>query len=162
MLHEAEFWVGVAFVIFLAIAWRMGAFRTIIEGLDKRGTRIASELDEAKRLRREAETVLADYTKRRDEAEREAAAMIAAARDEAERVAREAHERMADFVTRRTAAAEAKIAQAEAQASDQVRAAAAEAAVRAAETVMKGELRGEAAQDFIRRSLGEVRGKLHS
>lgn len=162
MLHEAEFWVGVAFVIFLAIAWRMGAFRTIVEGLDNRGKRIRAELDEAKRLREEASAVLADYTRRRNDAEREAAEIVSGAREEAERIAREAHERMTDFVARRTAAAELKISQAEIQAAQQVRAAAADAAIRVSETILRDDMRGAAADEFLTRSLGDVRGKLHA
>ena len=162
MLHDPEFWVAVAFVIFLGIIWYVGGFTSLLSGLDARGKRIRAELDEARRLREEAASVLADYKKRRDAAEREAADMVAAAREEAERIAREAHDRMSDFVTRRTAAAEAKIAQAEVQAAQQVRAAAAEAAVRVAEAVLRDEMRGPAAQDLLARSLADVRGKLHS
>src|SRR4051812_47066055 len=162
MLHEAEFWVGVAFVIFMAIAWKMGAFKSLTSGLDSRAKRIRAELDEARRLREEAAAVLADYQRRRGEAEREADDLVASAREEAERIAREAHERMADFVTRRTAAAEAKIAQAEVQAQQQVRAAAADAAVRISEEVLREEMRAGAGQSLITSSLGEIRGKLNA
>jgi F-type H+-transporting ATPase subunit b len=162
MLHEAEFWVGVAFVIFMAIAWKMGAFKSLLSGLDSRAKRIRAELDEARRLREEAAAVLADYQRRRGEAEREAEDLVASAREEAERIAREAHERMADFVTRRTAAAEAKIAQAEVQAQQQVRAAAADAAVRISEEVLREEMRAGAGQSLITSSLGEIRGKLNA
>lgn len=162
MLHDAEFWVGVAFVIFLAIVWKMGGFRTLVSGLDDRGRQVRAELDEARRLRQEAEGVLADYKRRQAEAEREAAALVSGAREEAERIAQEAHQRLEDFVSRRTAAAEAKIAQAEAQAAQQVRAAAADAAVRISETVLREELKGGAGQDLLGRSLSEVRTKLHS
>jgi F-type H+-transporting ATPase subunit b len=162
MLHEAEFWVGVAFVIFMAIAWKMGAFKSVLSGLDSRAKRIRAELDEARRLREEAAAVLADYQRRRGEAEREAEDLVASAREEAERIAREAHERMADFVTRRTAAAEAKIAQAEVQAQQQVRAAAADAAVRISEEVLREEMRAGAGQSLITSSLGEIRGKLNA
>src|SRR5689334_13723743 len=133
MLQEAEFWVTVAFAIFVGIIAWAGGFRALVSGLDARTKRVQAELDEAKRLREEAERVLADYRTRRTEAEREAEAIVASAREEAERASREAHERMSDFVKRRTAAAEAKIAQAEAQAAAQVRAAAADAAVRVSE-----------------------------
>src|ERR1700709_2583017 len=116
MLHDPEFWVTGALLIFLAIIWKVGGFKAMTSGLDSRGKRIRAELDEAKRLREEASAVLADYQRRRGEAEREAEALVSGAREEAERIAREAHERMADFVKRRTATAEAKIAQAEVQA----------------------------------------------
>ena len=162
MFFEAEFWVLVAFVIFGGVIAYTGGFAKILDALDARGRRVRAELDEAKRLREEAASVLAEYTRRRGEAEREADAIVSAARDEAERVGREAHERMGQFVTRRTAAAEAKIAQAEIQATQQVRSAAAEAAVRVSEAVLRRHMQGSAGQDLLRRSLAEVRGKLHS
>ena len=162
MFHDAEFWVAVAFIVFMLVVWYVGGFATMTSGLDARGKRIQAELDEAKHLREEAASVLADYTRRRSEAEREAEMIVASAREEAERVAREAHERMTEFVTRRTAAAEAKIAQAEAQAAQQVRAAAADAAVRVSETILREDMRGAPAEDLLTRSLGEIRRKFHA
>jgi F-type H+-transporting ATPase subunit b len=162
MFFEPEFWVAVAFVIFLAIVWKAGGFNALVDALDARGKRIQAELDEAKRLREEAAQVLADYRKRREEAEREAEAIISSAREEAERVAKETHERLTDFVARRTAAAETKIAQAEAQAAAQVRAAAADAAVRVSETILRDTVTGEKAQELLAKSLSDVKTKLHS
>lgn len=162
MLQTPEFWVLVAFVIFMGIAAYAGAFTKMIDALDRRGRLVRAELDEAKRLREEAAAVLADYKRKSQEAEREAEAMIAAAREEAERTAKDAHERMTDFVARRTAAAEAKIAQAEIQATQDVRAAAAEAAVRVSETILREQVRGPLGQELVTRGLGEVKAKLHS
>jgi F-type H+-transporting ATPase subunit b len=162
MFYEPEFWVAVAFLIFFAIVWKVGGLSAITQALDARGKRVQAELDEAKRLREEASRVLADYRKRREEAEREAEAIVASAREEAERVARETHERMTDFIARRTAAAEAKIAQAEVQATAEVRAAAAEAAVRVSETILREQVQGEKAHEILAKSLADVRTKLHS
>jgi F-type H+-transporting ATPase subunit b len=162
MFFTPEFWVGVSFLIFLAIVWKVGGFTALIQGLDDRGKRIRAELEEAKRLREEASSVLADYKRRREQAEREAAEIVASAKEEAERTAQEAHQRMTDFVKRRTAAAEAKIAQAESQATAQVRAAAADAALQASETILRERMTGQAAQDLISRSLADVRTKLNS
>jgi F-type H+-transporting ATPase subunit b len=162
MFTEAEFWVAVSFFIFVGIVWYVGGFKALFEGLDHRAKRIQAELDEAKRLRDEAAQVLADYRRRREEAEREAEAIVASAREEAQRSAQEAHQRMTDFVARRTAAAEAKIAQAETQAMAEVRSAAADAAVRVSETLLRERMTGDAAQNLLNRSLAEVRTKLHS
>jgi F-type H+-transporting ATPase subunit b len=162
MFYEPEFWVAVAFLIFLGIVAWAGGFRTMLQALDARGKRVQAELDEARRLREEAARVLADYRTRREEAEREADAIVASAREEAERVSRETHERMQEFVTRRTAAAETKIAQAEQQAFAQVRAAAADAAVRVSETILREQAQGEKAQELLAKGLADVRTKLHS
>jgi F-type H+-transporting ATPase subunit b len=150
MLLEAEFWVAVAFVIFMGIAWKVGGFSAMTKGLDGRANRVRHELDEAKRLREEAAAVLADYKRRRAEAEK------------AKRAAEEGHRKLDDFLARRTKAAETKIAQAEAQAEAQVRAAAAEAAVKVSETILRERMQGEAAQGLIRASLGEVRTRMRS
>jgi F-type H+-transporting ATPase subunit b len=159
MFFQAEFWVLVSFVIFLGVVWYVGGFAKITAGIDARGERIRAELAEAKSLREEATAVLADYTRRRAEAEREAEAIVASAREDAERIAREAQERLAEFITRRTAAAEAKIAQAEVQASEQVRAAAADAAIRVSEQVLRSELKGQRGEELLARSLGDVRSR---
>src|SRR6201997_1231598 len=113
---EAEAWVAVAFVLFLALLVYVGAHRRVIGGIDARQARIKAELDEAVRLRDEARALLAEYERRGREAESEAAAIIASAKGEAERLAAEAKAKMEDFVVRRTKMAEAKIAQAQAAA----------------------------------------------
>ena len=110
MFFEAEFWVAVSFFIFMGIAWKMGVFTTVANGLDKRGDRIRAELEDARVLREEAQRVLADYQRRRKEAEAEADEIIRAARVEAERLAQDAQAKLADFVARRTKMAEQKIA----------------------------------------------------
>lgn len=162
MLFEAEFWVLVAFVIFVAVVWKVGGGKALISGIDSRAERIKAELAEAQRLREEAQSLLASYERRRSEAEREAEDIVAAARDEAERLARDTEAKMADFVRRRTAAAEAKIAQAEAQASAAVRAAAVDAAVKASERVLRSELSGGTGEQLVAQSLGDVRRKLNA
>ena len=162
MLLEAEFWVLVAFVIFLAIVWKVGGGTALIGGLDSRAERIKAELAEAQRLREEAQNLLASYERRRSEAEREAEDIVATARDEAERLARETEAKMADFVRRRTATAEAKIAQAEAQATAEVRAAAVDAAVKASERVLRTDLAGPAAEALVSTSIKDVRRKLNA
>lgn len=161
MFGEAEFWVGVGFFIFVGLALYFGAARMIAGSLDERGKRIAGELAEARRLREEAQALVAAYEGKRKAAEAEAAAIVASAKDEAERAAEEAQARVADFVKRRTAAAEAKIAQAETQATAEVRAAAAEAAIRASEAILRGAMAGEAAKRLLDKGLAEVRAKLN-
>ncbi len=160
-LQEAEFWVAIAFIILLAIFWKLGVHRTAIAALDDRGKRIKSELDEAQRLKEEARAVLAEAERRRRDAESEAAAIIDAARGDAERVAAEARGKAEEFLARRTRMAEIKIAQAESQAVADVRTAAADAAVAAAEKVLRDSIKGKVADDLIARSIGELKSKLN-
>jgi F-type H+-transporting ATPase subunit b len=162
MLLEAEFWVAVAFVLFMALVWKVGGFNQITNGLDGRAKRVRAELDEARRLREEAAGVLADYKKRRASAEAEAEAIVSGARAEAQRIADEGHARLNEFIARRTKSAETKIAQAEVQATAQVRAAAADAAVKVSEVILRERMQGEAAEGLVRQSLGEVRTRLRA
>lgn len=161
MHFDAEFFVAFGFVLFVLLLGYLGVHRTIANALDGRTNLIADELAQAKRLREEAETVLASYKQKAAAAEQEAQAIVAQAREEAEAMAKEAATRVEEFVARRTTQAEAKIAMAEAQASNEVRAAAAEAAVQAAETVLRGQIKGEAAADLIAKGIGEVKARLH-
>ena len=161
MIKEPEFWVAVAFVLFVAVMIYVGAHKKVVETLDHRSARIKAELDEARRLRDEAEKLLAEYRRKQGEAEREAEAIVADARAEAERVAAEARVKMEEFVARRTKLAEAKIGQAEAQALADVRAAAADAAVTAAEKILRDTAKGKIADDLVAQGIADVKAKLN-
>jgi len=161
MFAEPEFWVAVAFVIFVGILIYVGVPKMVLGSLDERARRVQAELDEARRLKEEAEKLLAEYQAKRRSADDEAAAIIAGARAEAERTAAEAKAKMEDFVARRTKIAESKIAQAEAQAVADVRAAAADAAVAAAEKILTESVKGKVADDLITRGIGDVKTKLN-
>jgi F-type H+-transporting ATPase subunit b len=161
MIKEPEFWVAVAFVLFIGVLVYVGAHKKITEALDHRSARIKAELDEARRLREEAAKLLAEYQRKQGEAEREAEAIVADAKAEAGRVAAEARVKMEEFVARRTKLAEAKIGQAEAQALADVRAAAAEAAVTAAERILRDTVKGKVADDLIAQGIADVKTKLN-
>ncbi len=161
MFAEPETWVAVAFVIFVGILVYVGVPAMLTKALDDRGKRVQSELDEARRLKDEAQKLLAEYQAKQRQAEGEAAAIIEGAKAEAERIAAEGKTKMEEFVVRRTKMAEAKIAQAEAQAVADVRAAAAEAAVSAAEKILTDAVKGKVADDLITRGIGDVKTKLN-
>jgi F-type H+-transporting ATPase subunit b len=160
-MPEAETWVALAFITFVGLLFYLGAHRKLIETLDARQARIKSELGEAKRLREEAQALLAEFERKGHEADTEAAAIIASAKVEAERLAAEAKTRMEDFVARRTKMAEAKIAQAEAQAVADVRAAAADVAVAAAEKILTATAKGKVAADLVARGIEDLRKKFN-
>lgn len=160
-MPEPETWVAIGFVIFLGVLAYMGAHRRIIDGIDRRQARIKSELDEAVRLRQEAQLVLAEFERKGREAEAEAASIVAGATAEAERLAAEAKARMEDFVLRRTKMAEAKIAQAEAQALADVRAAAADTAVAAAERILSAAAKGKVAEDLLARGIEDIKKRFN-
>jgi len=161
MLAEAETWVAVAFVIFVGVLIYFGVHKLLVNALDQRSARIRGELDEARRLKDEAAALLAEYRRKQQTAEREAAEIVAGAKAEAERLAAEAKTRMDEFVARRTKMAETKIAQAEAQALADVRAAAADAAVAAAEKILTETVKGNVADDLVSKGIAELKSKLN-
>jgi F-type H+-transporting ATPase subunit b len=161
LLKDPEIWVATAFVIFLgALAW-LGVDKLLIKALDDRSARIKSELDEALRLRKEAEEVLAEYKRRQGEAEKTAEAIIHNAGVEAERMATEAQAKVEEFIARRTKMAETKIAQAEAQAMADVRAAAADVAVAAAEAMLISTTKGATAESLLSQGIAALKTKLN-
>jgi F-type H+-transporting ATPase subunit b len=160
-LLEAEFWVAVAFLIFVGILIYVGVPKMLLGALDNRAKRVQAELDEARRLKEEAQKLLAEYQGKQRQADDEAAAIIAGAKAEAERIAAEAKTKMEEFIARRTKMAETKIAQAEAQAVADVRAAAAAAAAAAAEKILIESVKGKVADELIARGIGDVKTKLN-
>jgi F-type H+-transporting ATPase subunit b len=158
---EAEFWVAVASVIFVGVLVYVGVPKMLLNALDERGKRVQAELDEARRLKEEAQKLLAEYKAKQRRADEEAAAIIEGAKAEAERIAAESKTKMEEFVARRTKMAESKIAQAEAQAVADVRAAAAEAAVTAAEKILTESVKGKVADDLLARGISDVKTKLN-
>src|SRR5919201_3203002 len=161
MLAEAETWVAVAFVIFVGVMIYYGVHNLVTNALDQRSARIRADLDEARRLKEEAAALLAEYRRKQQTAEREAAEIVAGAKAEAERLAVEARTRMDEFVARRTRMAETRIAQAEAQALADVRAAAAEAAVAAAEKILTQTVAGKTADDLLAQGIRDVNANLN-
>jgi len=159
-MFEAEFWVAVAFVLFIGVLGYFGVHKLILSSVDQRRDKIKAELDEARRLKEEAQALLAEYQRKQHEAEEEAAGIIAGAKAEADRMVVEANAKMEEFVARRTKMAETKIAQAEAQAVSDVRAAAADAAVAAAEKVLTESVKGDVADKLVAKGIEDL-NKLH-
>ncbi|MBG51570.1 MAG: F0F1 ATP synthase subunit B [Alphaproteobacteria bacterium] len=161
MLQDATFWVLISFLIFVGLVVYYKVPGMIAAALDKRAADIAHELDEARKLREEAQQVLASYQRKQRDAEKEAQAIVEQAREEAERLAVETKDNLAAHVERRTKLAEDKIAQAEAQALQEVRAVAADVAVAAARTIIEQKLDGARATQLLDKSIAEVKAKLH-
>lgn len=139
LIHDAEFWVLVAALIFVALVSRPVG-RAIGGGLDARAARIRAELDEARRLREEAEALVAQYRAQQQAAAAEAEAIIAHATQEAERIAAQGARDLELALQRRQRMAEERIAQAEAKALDEVQAAAVDVAIAAARDVIASEI----------------------
>lgn len=158
--HNPVFWVTISFVLFMALLAYYKVPGLIAQALDARAARIKLELDEARRLRDDAQALLADYKRKAGEAEREAEAIVEQARREAESLAEQTAKALEESLARRTKLAEDKIARAEAQAVAEVRSAAVSAAVGAAETILKGKS-GQLGTNLIDDSIRTLGSKLN-
>ncbi len=158
-LHGGEFWVLVAFILFVAfMVWK--ARKALVGGLDSRAARIKAEIDEAQRLREEAQALLADYQKKQREALGEAEAMVKQAGEEATRLKAKAETELAASLKRREQQALDRIAQAEAQALAEVRNLAADIAVSATQKIPTEKLDPAKAQSLIGDAIAELPRRL--
>ena len=158
---DATFWSLVALVVFIGVLIYLKVPGMITNALDQRSSNIRNELEEARKLREEAQALLADYQTRRKQAEVEAEEIVAAAKHEAAIIAQDAERKTADFIQRRTALASQKIEQAEASAVAEVRAAAIDVAVAAAEKLIEGKMTAATANGLIDKSIAEVKTKMN-
>jgi F-type H+-transporting ATPase subunit b len=161
MLGMAEFWVGVAFLAFLLILIYFKVPGMLAKALDDRAAGIRKELDEARRLREEAQALLADYQKKHRNAGLEAEAIVEQARREAEAFASETRKSLAESVERRRRQAEEKIARAEAQAVEDVRTAAVDMAIAAAEKILREKAAGAGGAQLIDESIKTLKTRLN-
>ena len=161
MLQTPEFWVAVSFFGFVALLLKYKVPALIGKTLDQRADDIRRELDEARKLRTDAQALLEDYRRKHGEAQHEADAIIAAARKEAEAIGAETRRGLAESLERRTKVAEEKIARAEAQAVSDVRAAAVDAAIAASEKLIGARLTPQSGTGLIDKSIAELGNKLN-
>ena len=160
LLQDAEVWIAIGMVVFFAILIRAKVPGMAMKALDDRGAKIQAELNEALRLREEAQALLVSIKTEREAAERLAAEIIANAEEDAKRMRADAHARLEDQIQRRRAMAERRIANAEVQAALDVKAAAAEAAADLAERVLADRLQGMTSDPLVDRAVAQLAGKL--
>ena len=158
---DTYLWIILALILLFAILAYFNVPATIGKALDGRAEAIRKELDDARKMREEAQQLLADYQRRAREAEEEAKEIVAQAKREAEALATETRKALAETVERRTKAAEEKIARAEAQALGEVKTAAVDAALAAAERILKGKIVGADAGSLIDQSIRDIKGRLN-
>jgi len=161
MFAAPELWVLVSFVLFVALLVYYKIPNKLAKALDDRAGKIHAELDEARRLREEAQAILADYQRKQRDAEKEAEDIIAMARREARFYAEESQKALGESLQRRVRSAEEKIARAEEQAVQDIRSRSVDAAVTAAGVIIARELKGKSAEDLVDKSIRDVAAKLN-
>jgi F-type H+-transporting ATPase subunit b len=160
-LNNTNIVVAIGFAIFVGILLWLGVPRMLTRKLDERAVRIKAELDEARELREEAQTLLASYERRQKEVKAQAEDIVRAARVEAEKAAEAAKEDIRRSVARRMQTATEQIAAAEQAAVRQIKDRAAAVAVAAAGDVLRQKMQAEDADRLIESAISEVGAKLH-
>lgn len=160
MLNDPTFWVAVGFFVFVGlIVWKVR--QPMLEGLDARADRIKSELDEAQRLREEAQKALAEYKRKQRDATKEAEEMLTHAKHEADLIREQATEDLKAVLRRRERAAVEKIAQAETQAIQEVRSQAVDIAMAATAKLLSDNVDPGRDQAMVDQAIKELSGRLH-
>jgi F-type H+-transporting ATPase subunit b len=156
----AHFWEAAGLILLIVALVALKVPRMATAALDARGAKIKAQLDEATKLREEAERLLAEIKSRREETEAQAAEMLEIARSEAARLALDTKARLEDEIRRRGVLAERRIALAEAQAAAEVKAAAAELAAQAAERVLAARLAASSTDPLVDTAVAQIATKL--
>ncbi len=156
----AEFWLTVAFIIFVGLLIRP-VTRKLTVALDGRSDAIAKELDEAARLAEEMQAALAEYQRKQRDAVKEAEEILARAEAEARRMGAEAARDLAAALERREQLAMENIAQAEARAVDEVRNAAVDIALSATRKLIEENVDKRKSDALVEDAIRELPDKLH-
>jgi F-type H+-transporting ATPase subunit b len=154
-LQQPETWVLVSFIVFVLFALWKG-WRPLMAALDKRSEAISNEIDEARKLRDEAQALLAEYQRKQRDASEETERMLKHAEEEAERVRAKAEEDLKASLARREQQARDRIAQAEAQAVADVRNTASEVALLATAQLIRTKLDDANAQTLVDRTIDSL------
>jgi F-type H+-transporting ATPase subunit b len=153
---DATFIAFVAFCLFFALIIYLKVPGMVMSHLDKRAQDIAKELHDARKLREEAEKLLADYKAKQAAAEADAKAIVEHAKEQAAAVVEETRAAMAEAMRRREQQAEDRIAQAGRKAADDVRQASVDAAIAAAEKLIRERMNAEAQSALVAEGAAEM------
>lgn len=160
-LANTDFVVTIAFLVFIAVLVYFKVPSMLMGLLDKRAEDIRSELDEARALREEAQSLLASYERKQKEVQEQADRIVAHARDEAMTAAEAAKADIQASIARRLQAAEDQIASAQANAVREVRETAISVAVAAAGDIIAKDMTAARRGTLIDDAIKTVGDKLH-
>ncbi|MFP4275413.1 MAG: F0F1 ATP synthase subunit B [Paracoccaceae bacterium] len=160
-LANTDFVVLLGFLLFIAILVYFKVPAKLSEMLDKRAAGIKSDLDEARALREEAQSLLASYERKKKEVQDQADRIVAHAKEEARLSAEQSQRDLDASIKRRLQAAEDQIASAQAAAIRDVRDRAAEVAIAAARQLIAKQMTARKGNALIEDAIAQVGAKLH-
>ena len=158
--HDPAFWVAISFLLFVLLAARY-IWPPVARALDSRADTIRDQLEQAARLRAEAEELLAQYEAQRQQMARDAEEILANAHRDAQAIRENAARELQATLARRAAQAEENIARAEREALADLRAHLVEVATEAARTMVAEQLKTQKDDPAISRALAAIERQLH-
>lgn len=158
---DPTFWAGASGVAFVVIVAVKGGFKKFGEMLDAKSAEISNQIEEARRLRDEAETMLNESKRRQREVESEVAGLLLQAKEDAKLMQDAAKDEVVRLTERRERLAEQKIAQLETTAIADVRAAAVDAAVGATRKVLAENLAAKDQNALIDTAIDDLENRIH-
>jgi F-type H+-transporting ATPase subunit b len=160
MFADPSFWVGLAFLLVVALVFKPIA-KTVSSTLDGRAAKIREQIEEARKLREDAQAVLAGYQSKQRDALAEAEKIISQAKAEAARMKTDAEVDLTRALERREQQALERISQSEAQALEQVQNTAVDVALSAAEALIRGNLDDSKKQALADQAIGELQSRFN-
>ncbi|MDE2648409.1 MAG: F0F1 ATP synthase subunit B [Paracoccaceae bacterium] len=160
-LKNTDFIVSLSFALFVGILLYLKVPNLLAGLLDKRADGIRTELDEAKKLREEAQTLLASYERKQKEIAEQAERIIKNAKEEAKAVAAQAQKDLEISIERRMQAAVEQLESAEVAAILEIRDTAISVAIAVASEVIQNHSKEVDQDKFLEESILEVSKKLH-
>jgi F-type H+-transporting ATPase subunit b len=160
-LRNTDFVVTLAFLLFVAVVFYFKVPGLLGGLLDKRAVGIKADLDEARALREEAQTILSGYERKAREVQEQADKIVVAAKRDAQTAAEQAKAELKASIARRLKAAEEQIASAEAHALREVKDRAVSIAVAAASEVLAKQMGAKEHSGMIDAAIAEVETRLH-
>ncbi len=160
VLNNPSLWVAISFILFLALIAKPG-WRFITSSLDKKIDEIRAKIEEATKLREEAQDILAAHKRKLSDAEKEADDIINQAREEAQTLRKTLTEDLENALQRREKLAMDRIAQAETDAQEEVRALTTEIALAAARGLLADAVQNDKADTLIDEAIKELPEKLN-
>lgn len=160
-MSNTNFVVLLGFLLFVGILLYAKVPSMLGGQLDNRAAGIQSDLDEARALREEAQTLLASYERKHKEVQEQADRIVAAARVDASAAADQAKDDLEQSIARRLAAAEDQITSAKDAAIKDVRDQAISIAIAAADQVIAKQMTAAGANKLIDAAISDVETKLH-
>ena len=159
VLNNPSLWVAISFILFLALLAKP-AWKFITSSLDKKINEIRTKIEEATKLREEAQDILAAHKRKLSDAEKEADDIINQAREEAQILRTKLTEDLEQALQRREKLAMDRITQAEASALDEIRARTVDIALDATHDLLADNLSDHKANAMLDDAIKELRGRL--